>query len=58
MRYKEPRAMRDIHKIQERIYEEQKNMTDEEKLEALHREVEEAEKKYSFKLRNKSKSRA
>lgn len=51
---KEPRPMREIHKIQEKIYKEQKNMTDKEKLEALHREAEEAEKKYGLSLKKVS----
>ncbi len=52
--YKEPRPMREIHEIQEKIYEEQKNMTDKEKLAAIHREAEEATKKYGFILRKVS----
>lgn len=52
--YKEPKPMREIHEIQERLYEEQKNMTDEKKLEALHREAEEAKRKYGLKLRKVS----
>lgn len=46
--------MREIHKIQEELYKEQKKMTDKEKLAALHREAEEAEKKYGFSLRKVS----
>ena len=46
--FKEPKPMREIHKIQEELYKEQKKMTDKEKLAALHREAEEAEKKYGF----------
>jgi len=52
--FKEPKPMREIHKIQEGLYEEQKKMTDKEKLAALHREAEEAEKKYGFSLRKVS----
>ncbi len=49
--YKEPRPMREIHEIQEKIHEEMKNMTDREKIEAIHREAEKAEKKYGLNLR-------
>lgn len=49
--YKEPKAMKEIHEIQEKIYEEQKNMTENEKLNAIHKEVEEARKKYGLTLR-------
>ena len=50
----EPRPMREIHEIQERLFEERKNMTDEEKLAFLHREVEEAEGKYGLLLKKVS----
>jgi hypothetical protein len=36
--------MKEIHEIQARIYEEQKCMTEKEKLEALHNEAKEQEK--------------
>ena len=39
---KEAKPMREIHEIQEQIYEEQRQMTDKEKIEAIHREDEEA----------------
>ena len=48
---KEPSAMREIHDIQEKIYEEQKYMTPKEKLEAIHKEVEEAREKYGIKMK-------
>jgi len=40
----EPRPMREIHQIQEKIYEEHKNMSTLEELEAIRRSAEEAEK--------------
>ena len=52
--FKEPKPMKEIHEIQETLYEEHKKMTDKEKLAALHREAEEAEKKYGFTLRKVS----
>ncbi len=50
---KEAKPMLEIHKIQERIYEEQKSMTDKEKLEAIQKEAEEARKKYGLKIRKR-----
>ena len=47
----EPKAMRTIHEIQEKIYEEQKKMNDKEKLESLHAEAEEAKQKLGLRLR-------
>lgn len=49
--YKEPEAMREIHEIRERMYEEMKDMTDKEKLEYIHKAAEEAKKKYGLKFR-------
>ena len=46
----EPRPMREIHKIREKIYEEQKNMSDKERLGVIHKEAEEAKKKWGLKL--------
>jgi len=51
---KEPKPMREIHEIQEKIYEEHRNLTSKEKLAAIHRESEEAAKKYGFNLRKVS----
>jgi len=47
----EPRPMREIHQIQEKIYEEHKNMSTLEELEAIRRSAEEAEKRLGLKLR-------
>ncbi|MDO8749049.1 MAG: hypothetical protein Q7J72_08065 [Candidatus Omnitrophota bacterium] len=52
--FKEPKPMREIHEIQEKIYEEHKNMTSKEKLAAIHSESEEAAKKYGLSLRKVS----
>ena len=51
---REPKPMKEIHEIQEGLYEEQKKLTDKEKLSLLHREAEETEKKYGFTLRKVS----
>lgn len=52
--HKEPEAMRQIHEIQEKIYEKTKNMTKEEFLKYVHKSAEEAKKKYGIKLRKPS----
>lgn len=51
---KEPKPMREIHEIQEKLYEERKRMSRKEKLAAIHREAEEAKKKYGLVLRKAS----
>ena len=40
----EPRPMREIHEIQEKIYEERKNMSPKEELAAIQRDAEKAKK--------------
>lgn len=47
----EPRPMREIHEIQEKIYEERKNMTVKEKVEAIQRDAERAQKRLGLNLR-------
>ena len=47
----EPRAMREIHEIRERIYEETKNMTPEEQTELTRREAQSLIDKYGLKIR-------
>ncbi|MFH1824221.1 MAG: hypothetical protein ABH873_03230 [Candidatus Firestonebacteria bacterium] len=49
--YKEPEAMREIHEIRERMYEETKNMTVKEKVAYIHKAAEEAKKKYNLNLK-------
>ena len=49
------KPMREIHEIQEKIYEEQRQMSDKEKIEAIHREDEEARKRYSLKIKKRVK---
>lgn len=46
--YKEPNAMREIHEIRRRLYEEEKNLSTEELVAKIHRESEEAIKKYGL----------
>ena len=47
----EPKAMREVHEIQEKIYEDQKRMNDKLKLETFHAEAEEAKRKLGLNLR-------
>ena len=49
--YNEPRPMKEIHEIQEKIYEAEKYLTNKEKLALLHKEAEECKKKYGLKFR-------
>lgn len=52
--YKEPEAMRMIHAIQEKFYEETKHLPAKEKFELIKKEVEQAEKEYGLHLRKVS----
>ncbi|MEW5759124.1 MAG: hypothetical protein AB1755_06665 [Candidatus Omnitrophota bacterium] len=49
--YREPRPMQEIHKIQEKIYEETKDLSDRKLIEYFHRKAESAERKLGLKLR-------
>ena len=48
----EPRAMQEIHKIREKIYEETKNMTAEERTEHTRREAQKLIEKHSLKFKS------
>ena len=48
---KEPQPMREIHEVQEKIYEEEKNMSAEERLAKRHREVTEFIQKSGLKFK-------
>ncbi|MDO8735371.1 MAG: hypothetical protein Q7K21_09485 [Elusimicrobiota bacterium] len=48
---REPKAMREIHEIREKIYEERKGLSDKEFLNEIHKSSEELIKKYNLKLR-------
>jgi endonuclease V-like protein UPF0215 family len=55
----EPRAMREIHEIRERIYEETKSMTQAERAALTRREAQEMIDKYALKVkRPECKSKA
>ena len=52
--YKEPKPMREIHEIREKLYEENKNLSHKEHIAKVHREAEAAIKKYGLKLKKAS----
>lgn len=52
--YKEPRPMREIHEIQEKLYEEEKGLSAKERIAKIHKEAQEAIKKYGIKLKRPS----
>jgi len=49
--FKEPKAMREIHKIQEKIYEEEKGLTSEQRLRRVKDEARKFMEKYGIKSR-------
>ena len=52
--FRESKTMRELHKIQEQIYREEKGLTGKQIIEKTHREVEEIKRKYN--LRSKPKA--
>lgn len=48
---KEPKAMAEIHKIREQLYEKRKNMSPEEKIKNMEASVEKFERETGIKLR-------
>lgn len=52
--YKEPRPMQEIHKIQEELYEKEKRLTTKERIAKIHKEAQEAIKKYGIKVKTKA----
>jgi len=54
--YKEPRPLKEIHAIQEKIYEEMKGLSKSKKIEAIRKETDETKKMYNINLRNVSKA--
>jgi len=51
--FREPKTMRELHKIREQIYREEKGLMSKQIIEKTHREVKEIKRKYN--LRSKSK---
>ena len=56
--YKEPKPMRQIHRIQEKIYKDYKNLSAKEKLARIQKEAKQAEKKLGLNFSISSHSRA
>ncbi|MFH1259065.1 MAG: hypothetical protein ABII74_04530 [Elusimicrobiota bacterium] len=48
---KEPEPMREIHEIREKLYEEEKNLTPEERIAKVRKESEDMIKKYGLKFK-------
>lgn len=53
--YKEPKAMQEIHEIRERLYEEEKDLSDKELIAKIHKEAQECIKKYGLKIKTLEK---
>ena len=49
--YNEPRPMREIHEIQRRLHEEEKDLSRDELIAKIHREAEEFIRKYGIKVK-------
>lgn len=49
--YQEPEPMREIHEIRLKLYEENKNLSTKEHVAKVHKEAEEAIKKYGVKVK-------
>ena len=55
---KEPKPMQEIHEIQEKIYEEDKHLTREQRIEKSNRIAEEMIRRYGLKLYLRDKEKA
>lgn len=51
--YKEPKAMQEIHKIQEQLYEERRGLSDKEVIGKVRQEAEEVIKQYGLKFKKR-----
>ena len=52
---KEPKPMREIHRIQERFFDKEKNLSSQERLRRLHEEAMEIIRKYGLRVKLASK---
>ena len=55
---KEPKPMQEIHQIQEKIYEEDKNLSRKERIDKTNRIAEEMIRRHGLKLRVRDKDKA
>ena len=53
---KEPEPMREIHQIQERLFEEEKDLSSVERIRKLHKEATEIMKEYGLRIGSVSKT--
>jgi len=53
--YKEPKPMREIHQIQERFFEKEKNLSSYERISNLRKEANKIIKRYGLKIKTASK---
>ena len=49
--FKEPKPMKNIHEIREKLHEENKNLSHKEHITKIHKESEEAIKRYGIKIK-------
>jgi len=54
--HKEPKPMREIHEIREKLHEENKNLSHKERIAKIHKEAQEAIRKYGLRLRKTSEA--
>jgi len=52
---KEPKPMREIHQIQEKLFEKEKNLSSCQRIRKLHKEATEIIKKYGLKIKTSSR---
>jgi len=53
--HKEPKPMREIHQIQERIFDKERNLSSRQRIRKLHKEAAEIIRKYGLKIKTTSK---
>ena len=52
--FKEPKAMQEIHRIQEQLYQERRGLSNREVITRVHKEAEEVKKKYGLRLKRRA----
>ena len=52
--FREPKAMREIHKIQEKLYEERKGLTSEQEIRLIRENAQIMKEKYGIKSKNRT----
>lgn len=54
--YREPEPMRRLHKIREKLYKEEKNLSSKERIAKAHKEAEKFIKKYGIKVKRTARA--